>query len=44
MRFIAQIVRRATLSHTEIAERPKARVRGKSPRARLREDALSILA
>lgn len=43
MRFIAQIVRRATLPRLERIERPKARVRGKSPRARLREDALSIL-
>ena len=46
MRFIAQIVRRATLPRPETIERPlarMARVRGKSPRARLREDALSIL-
>lgn len=43
MRFIAQIVRRATLPRFDRIERPKARARGKSPRARLREDALSIL-
>ena len=42
MRFIAQFVR-ATLPRLDRIERPKARVRGKSPRARLREDALSIL-
>lgn len=42
MRFIAEFVRRA-LPRVEVVERPKARVRGKSPRARLREDALSIL-
>ncbi len=44
MRIIAQIVRRATLPRVEVVERPKARPRGKSPRARLREDALSMLA
>ncbi len=43
MRIIAHIVRRATAPRVEIIERPKARTRAKSPRARLREDALSLL-
>lgn len=43
MRLIVQIVRRATLHRDEIVEQPRPRVRGKSPRARLREDALSML-
>jgi hypothetical protein len=41
MSFIAEIVRRATRLNVE---QPKARVRGKSPRARLRCEALSMLA
>ena len=41
MNFITQLVRRATrIQNIE----PKARVRGKSPRARLRCEALSMLA
>lgn len=44
MHFIAELVRRATRPAPELIERPKARVRGKSPRARLRSDALSMLA
>jgi hypothetical protein len=43
MRLIAQIVRRATSHRDEIIEQPRPRARGKSPRARLREDALSLL-
>lgn len=43
MRIISQIVRRATQA-SQLIERPKPRTRGKSPRARLREDALSMLA
>ncbi|PRP94902.1 hypothetical protein [Enhygromyxa salina] len=42
MRFITKIVRRLDL--IGFAEPPKARVRGKSPRARLRAEALSFLA
>jgi hypothetical protein len=40
MHFLTEIVRRATRQNPE----PKARVRGKSPRARLRGEALSMLA
>jgi hypothetical protein len=40
MHFITEIVRRATRQNPE----PKAPVRGKSPRARLRGEALSMLA
>lgn len=40
MHFITEIVRRAARLNLE----PKARVRGKSPRARLRSEALSMLA
>jgi hypothetical protein len=52
MRFITQIVRRATRLTTdlgfgseapELGERPKAAVHGKSPRARLRAEALAGL-
>jgi hypothetical protein len=50
MRFITQIVRRATRLTTdlgfqgpELGERPKAAVHGKSPRARLRAEALGGL-
>jgi hypothetical protein len=39
MNFITELVRRATRTTTE----PQARVRGKSPRARLRSEALSML-
>jgi hypothetical protein len=42
MKFIAEIVRRATRTH--LGSEPQARVRGKSPRARLRGEALSMLA
>lgn len=40
MHFITEIVRRAARLNLE----PKTRVRGKSPRARLRGEALSMLA
>jgi hypothetical protein len=40
MHFFAEIVRRATRQNPE----PTPRVRGKSPRARLRGEALSMLA
>jgi hypothetical protein len=45
MHFITEIVRRATSqSFGQKATEAKPRVRGKSPRARLRGDALSMLA
>jgi hypothetical protein len=40
MHFITELVRRATRQNPE----PQTRVRGKSPRARLRGEALSMLA
>ena len=40
MRFITNIVRRASRKTTE---QPKTRTHGRSPRARLREEAFSML-
>lgn len=42
MHFITQIVRRATGQNWGQNPEPKPRVRGKSPRARLRGEALSM--
>ena len=43
MRLLTKIVRRATRTSPQLIERPKANVRGRSPRARLREEAFSML-
>jgi hypothetical protein len=43
MNFITQLVRRATRLSQQTGSEPQARVRGKSPRARLRSEALSML-
>jgi hypothetical protein len=43
MNFITEIVRRATRTNRQTGTEPQARVRGKSPRARLRSEALSML-